>query len=129
MSERSKKLLEVMMKKRGYIYPSYRMLAEDDPEFLETYDKLYELAMLRKRIFPEKVKELFFICAIAARNPGDASGMKNHMKRALEKGATEAEILEALKCTLFPGGALSLLYSVSTLIDVLRERGASTGRL
>jgi alkylhydroperoxidase/carboxymuconolactone decarboxylase family protein YurZ len=129
MSERSRKLLEVMMKKRGYVYPSYRMLAEDDPEFLETYDKLYELAMLRTRIFPEKIKELFFICALAARNPGDASAMKNHMKRALDKGATEAEILEALKCTLLPGGALSLLYSINTLIDILRERGASTGKV
>jgi len=129
MSERSKRLLDEMMKKRGYIYPSYRMLAEDDPEFLETYDKLYELAMLRTRIFPEKVKELFFICAIAARNPGDASGMKNHMKRALEKGASKEEILEALKCALFPGGALSLLYSINTLIDVLKEREATQGRV
>jgi len=128
MSDRSKRLLEQMMKKRGYIYPSYRMLAEDDPEFLETYDKLYELAMLRTRIFPEKIKELFFICAIAARNPGDTSGMRNHMRRALEKGATKEEILEALKCALFPGGALSLLYSINTLIEVLKEREANLGR-
>ena len=128
MSEKSKRLLEMMMKKRGYIYPSYRMLAEDDPEFLETYDKLYELAMLRTRIFPEKIKELFFICAIAARNPGDNSGMKNHMKRALEKGATKEEILEALKCAFIPGGALTLLYSINTLIDVIKERDASIGR-
>jgi alkylhydroperoxidase/carboxymuconolactone decarboxylase family protein YurZ len=125
MSERSKRLLEEMMKKRGYVYPSYRFLAEDDPEFLEAYDKLYELVMLRTRIFPEKIKELFFICAIAARNPGDASAMKNHMRRALQMGATREEILEALKCTLFPGGALSLLYSVNTLLEVLKERGPS----
>ncbi|MEM2942471.1 MAG: carboxymuconolactone decarboxylase family protein [Candidatus Bathyarchaeia archaeon] len=125
MSERSRRLLEEMMRKRGYIYPSYKVLAEDDPEFLETYDKLYELAMLRTRIFPEKIKELFFICAIAARNPGDASAMRNHMRRALERGATKEEILEALKCALFPGGALSLLYSINTLIEVLKERGPS----
>jgi hypothetical protein len=87
MSERSKRLLEEMMKKRGYIYPSYRMLADDDPDFLETYDKLYELAILRKRIFPEKIKELFFICAIAARNPGDASA----------RAITKSETLERLE--------------------------------
>jgi alkylhydroperoxidase/carboxymuconolactone decarboxylase family protein YurZ len=128
MSERSKRLLEEMMKKRGYIYPSYRVLAEDDPEFLETYDKLYELAMLKTMIFPEKIKELFFIAAIAARNPGDSSAMKNHMRRALEKGARRDEILEALKCAFFPGGALSLLYSINTLIEVIRERDAAAGR-
>lgn len=125
MSERSKRLLEEMMKKTGYIYPSYRMLAEDDPDFLETYFKLYELAMSKTQIFPEKIKELFFICTIAGRNPGDASAMRNHMVRALEEGATKEEILEALKCTLFPGGALSLLYGVNTLIEVLKERDLS----
>ncbi len=44
------------MKKRGYICPSYGMFAEDDPDFLETYDKIYDLAILRTRIFPEKIK-------------------------------------------------------------------------
>ncbi|MGQ9542542.1 MAG: carboxymuconolactone decarboxylase family protein [Candidatus Bathyarchaeia archaeon] len=123
MSERSKRLLDEMMRKRGYVYPSYRMLAEDDPDFLETYDKLYELAMIRTRIFPEKVKELFYVAAIAARNPGDNSALKNHMRRALEKGAKKEEILEALKCAFFPGGALSLLYSINTLMEILKERG------
>ena len=36
--------------------PIIGMLAEDDPDFLETYDKLCELAMLRTRIFPEEIK-------------------------------------------------------------------------
>jgi len=111
------------MKKRGYVYPSYTMLANADPDFLETYDRLYELVMLRKRRFPEKMKELFFLCAIAGRSPGDTNAMKNHMKRALEKGATKEEILEALECTFFPSGALSLLYSINVLIDLLKEQG------
>lgn len=110
------------MKKRGYVYPSYRMLANSDPDFLEAYDKLYELVMLRKRRFPEKMKELFFLCAIAARSPGDTNAMKNHMKRALEKGATKNEILEALECAFFPGGALTLLYSINVLIDLVKEQ-------
>ena len=128
MSEKSKRLLEDMRKKRGYIYPSYKVLAEDDPDFLESYDKLYELTMLRTIIFPEKIKELFFVCAIAARNPGDTSAMKNHLRRALDKGATRAEILEALKCVFFPGGALSLLYTINTLIQVEKERDAASQR-
>ena len=123
MKTKSKRLLDYMSKKRGYIYPSYRMLANVDPDFLEAYDALYELVMLRKRIFPEKMKELFFLCAIAARNPGDANAMKNHMKRALEKGATKEEIVEALECAFFPGGALSLLYSINVLIELMKERG------
>ena len=59
MKKKSNHLLEDMMKKRGYIYPSYSMLAETDLEFLETYNELYELVMLRKRKFPEKDKGTF----------------------------------------------------------------------
>jgi alkylhydroperoxidase/carboxymuconolactone decarboxylase family protein YurZ len=109
-----------MMKKRGYVYPSYRMLASVDPDFLEVYDRLYEMAMLRKRRFPERIKELFFLCAIAARSPGDTDAMRNHMKRALEKGATKEEILEALECAFFPGGALSLLYGINLLMNLVK---------
>ncbi len=120
--DKSQRLLDAMVKKRGYIYPSYRQLAEEDPDFLKLYDKLYELVMLRKRIFPEKLKELFFLCAIAARNPGDTVALRNHMKRALEKGATKEEIVEALECVFFPGGALSLLYSLNVLVDLLENK-------
>ena len=122
MNKKSQRLLEYMMKKRGYVYPSYRVLADEDPDFLKAYDRLYELVMLRKRKFPEKMKELFFLCAIAARSPGDTNAMKNHMKRAMEKGATKDEILEALECAFFPGGALSLLYGINLLIDLAKEQ-------
>lgn len=109
------------MKKRGYGYSSLRLLAEKDPAFLEAYDKLYDLVMRRKRIFPEKVKELFFLCAIAGRNPSDSNAMKNHMKRALKKGATKEEIIEALECAFLPSGALSLFYSINQLIDLAKD--------
>ena len=122
MNERSKRLLDDMLKKRGYIYPPYQLLAEMDPDFLETYDKLYELVMPRERIFPEKIKELFYIVAIVSRNPSDNEALKNHIKRALNKGAKKEEIVEALQCTFFPGGALSLLYGLRVLMEVLEEK-------
>jgi len=121
MRRKPQQIIENMSKKRGYTYASYRQLAEEDPVFLETYNQLYELVMLRKRIFPEKIKELFFLCAIAARNPGDTTAMRNHMKRALEKGATKQEIVEALECAFFPGGALSLHYSLNMLVELLNQ--------
>ena len=119
MRRKPRQIIENMSKKRGYTYASYRQLAEEDPAFLDTYNQLYELVMLRKRIFPEKIKELFFLCAIAARNPGDTTAMRNHMKRALEKGATKQEIVEALECAFFPGGALSLHYSLNMLVELM----------
>ena len=121
MNEKSKQLLDEMMKKRGYVYPPYELLAKIDPDFLEAYDKIYTLIMPRERIFPEKIKELFYTVAIASRNPGDKNALKNHMKRALEKGAKKEEIVEALQCAFLPGGALTMLYGMDTLMEVLKE--------
>ena len=122
MNERSKRLLDDMLKKRGYIYPPYQLLAEMDPDFLEAYDKLYELVMPRQRIFPEKIKELFYIVAIASRNPGDNEALKNHIKRALDKGAKKEEIAEALQCAFLPGGALTMLYGMKVLMEVIEKQ-------
>jgi alkylhydroperoxidase/carboxymuconolactone decarboxylase family protein YurZ len=121
MNEKSKKLLDEMMKKRGYVYPPFELLAQTDPDFLEAYDKIYELIMPRKRIFPEKIKELFYVVAIASRNPGDTNALKNHIKRALRKGAKKEEIVEALQSAFLPGGALTMLYGMNTLMQVLDE--------
>ncbi len=122
MNEKSKRLLDEMKKKRGYVYPPYELLAKTDPDFLETYDKIYELIMPRERIFPEKIKELFYVVAIASRNPGDNDALRNHMRRALEKGAKKEEIVEALQCAFLPNGALTMIYGMNTLMQVLNEQ-------
>ena len=121
MTTKSHRLLENMIKARGYAYPSFKLLAEEDPAFLQAYDQLYALIMLRRRRFPEKIKELFFLCSVAGRNPSDTNAMKNHMRRALEKGAKKSEIIEALECAFMPAGALSFLYGINVMIDLLKE--------
>jgi len=122
MNKKSKQLLDEMLKKRGYVYPPYELLAKIDPDFLEAYDKIYELIMPRERIFPEKIKELFYIVAIASRNPGDNEALRNHIKRALRKGAKKEEIVEALQCAFLPGGALTMLYGMNALMKVLDDQ-------
>ena len=123
MSEKTKKLLDEMKKKRGYVYPPYELLARTDPDFLEAYNRIWELIMPRKRIFPEKMKEIFYTVAIASRNPSDKNALKNHIRRALELGATKEEMVEALQCAFLPNGALTMLYGMDTLMEVLNEKG------
>ena len=53
--------------------------------------------------------------------------MVNHVKRAMEHGATRAEILGALEAAAIPGGAPTFLHGVRALIKV-EEGGAPRPR-
>ena len=46
----------------------------------------------------------------------------NHIKRALQHGATKAEILGALEAAAIPGGAPTFVAGVRALVKVLEER-------
>ena len=44
-SERADALIARMKKARGYIYPEWEFAARQDPEFVETYNRIYELGL------------------------------------------------------------------------------------
>jgi alkylhydroperoxidase/carboxymuconolactone decarboxylase family protein YurZ len=50
--------------------------------------------------------------------------VKNHIRRALDLGATEDEIFEAVQCLIFPASGPSLMMGIKCLRAVLEERKA-----
>ena len=50
--------------------------------------------------------------------------VKNHIRRALDLGATEDEIFEAVQCLIFPAGGPSLMMGIKCLRAVLEDRKA-----
>ena len=92
-----------------------------DPELLEKYEELKSYVVNKDGPFPEKHKELFIAVAIAARNPSDADGIRNHLKRALQLGATVEEATEALECALAPCGMPVLIAGCTQLKEIVDE--------
>jgi alkylhydroperoxidase/carboxymuconolactone decarboxylase family protein YurZ len=52
---------------------------------------------------------------------GYGPGLKVHVKRALELGATKEELTEVFQSAYFHTGALTLVHGMIALIDVLKE--------
>jgi alkylhydroperoxidase/carboxymuconolactone decarboxylase family protein YurZ len=117
--KRTKDLIKSMRKKRGYPIPPWEYVAEKDVNFMEAYDKLYTLALMRGKVLPVKTKELIVISLFAFR--GNEGGAYNHMKRALKHGATKQEILEALKTSIIPGGAPTFTVGLRALMRIEQE--------
>jgi AhpD family alkylhydroperoxidase len=106
-------------RRRGFVPYWLRFMAEVDVDFLEAYERIYELTAVRKGALPPKFRELIVVAAVAI--GGYGPGLKEHIRRALRLGATKEEIVEVLQSAYFHTGALTLVHGMVALIDVLKE--------
>ena len=86
-TRRAEALIAKMKAARGYIYPEWEFAARQDPEFVETYNRIYELGLGEGRHVSAKVREFVAIALLAFRG-ADRDGLVAHMQRAIRFGAT-----------------------------------------
>ena len=115
-------LIARMKKARGYIYPEWEFAARQDPEFVETYNRIYELGLGEGKHVSAKVREFVAIALLAFRG-GEKAGLVAHMERAIRFGATREELFEVLETCLIPGGAPTFHRGISALLEVKGGRG------
>ena len=96
--------LQRMQEERGYLLDFHRILAEEDFEFLKSYNALLQSAYLNPNtVNDHKTKELILIgILVAIRSLPDH--IKTHMNVAKKLGATRKEVLEVLEMCLPPAG-------------------------
>ena len=115
--ERADALIARMKAARGYIYPEWELAARQDPEFVEAYNRIYELGLGEGRRVSAKVREFVAIALLAFRG-AEKAGLVAHMKRAIRLGATKEELFEVLETCLVPGGAPTFHRGLSALLEV-----------
>jgi AhpD family alkylhydroperoxidase len=120
---KKQKLMEKMSRERGYLPPAWAYMVENDVDFMEAYDNLYERTLKDGRALPASTRELIAIGILAIRGQGGAVYL--HIKRALRLGATKQEILEAIESTLAPGGAPAFGVAMDALMKVEEEEKQS----
>jgi len=113
-------------KRRGFVPYWLRVMADVDVDFLEAYERIYELTAVRKGRLPAKFREMIVVAAVAI--GGYQSGLKDHIRRALRLGATKEELVEVFQSAYFHTGALTLVHGMIGLIDVLKELEAEKAK-
>ena len=116
-TRRAEALIAKMKAARGYIYPEWEFAARQDPEFVETYNRIYELGLGEGRHVSAKVREFVAIALLAFRG-ADRDGLVAHMQRAIRFGATREEIFEVLETCLVPGGGPTFHRGLGALMEV-----------
>jgi alkylhydroperoxidase/carboxymuconolactone decarboxylase family protein YurZ len=116
-AQRADALIARMKQARGYIYPEWEFAARQDPDFVETYNRIYEQGLGEGRHVSAKVREFVAIALLAFRG-ADKAGLVAHMQRAIRLGATREELFEVLETCLVPGGAPTFHRGLSALLEV-----------
>lgn len=98
---------------------------ELDPEFLAAYGRLVGTP-IRTAALPEKIQHFIRLAVAANATHLYVPAIRGHIRRALDAGATRAEVMEVLECcaTL---GIHSMNIGVPILVDVLEEAGLRDG--
>jgi alkylhydroperoxidase/carboxymuconolactone decarboxylase family protein YurZ len=115
----AKAILEKVKRERGYIHPSREILCERDPHYLEIYHDLFSHVMKERSFLTLKVKEMIITAINAATNYEE--GLRVHIRAALEAGATEDEVFEAIETASLPAGIHTLTYSLPIFAEVCKE--------
>jgi alkylhydroperoxidase/carboxymuconolactone decarboxylase family protein YurZ len=92
-----------------------------DATFFEAYLN-FSAVPYRKNHLPDKIKDFIAIAVDAASTHLYTPGIRQHIRAALEHGATEEEVMEVLELTCTMGIHASNI-GVPLLVEVLEEEG------
>jgi alkylhydroperoxidase/carboxymuconolactone decarboxylase family protein YurZ len=122
-TDRLTELRELFIAKRGYWNDSWQFILEQDPDFFEGYLHMSSYAWEHGTLSP-KLREFVYIVTVASVTHIFPPGLRQHMRNAIELGATEAELLTVLQIASTVG-IQTFLLGVSSIEDV--RPGATRG--
>lgn len=106
---------------RGTWSEAWEAVVRLDPDFLEAYLR-FSAVPWRHGPLPPKVKEFIYIAIDANATHMYLPGVRQHIKAALDHGATGAEIMEVLELTATLG-IHAMNVGMPVLAEVLSEMG------
>jgi 4-carboxymuconolactone decarboxylase len=118
LSDDAQEYIERLVERRGYAFRLHKVLAGADLDLLKAMDGMVSEAYLSERSLDKKTKELLFILSLTViRAP--QSQIATHIRLALDAGATDREILEAIEIALPEAGIVAFQHGVEVWADVV----------
>jgi alkylhydroperoxidase/carboxymuconolactone decarboxylase family protein YurZ len=125
LTERQQQVKDEFIRVRGAWGATWESILRLDANFLEAYMN-FSAVPWRKNHLDDKVKEFIYIAADAAATHLYVPGIAQHLKKAIEFGATREELMEVLELTSTLGIHACNL-GVPILLEVLEEEGKRSG--
>lgn len=120
--EERRAYLDGLVEKRGYVLDYHKVLAEQDFDALRALNGLIESVYLAERRLDRKTKELLFVLSLTVMR-SEKGHIKSHVNAALEAGATEGEILEAIELAIPEAGIVAFQHGFDAWKEVVVAKG------
>lgn len=98
------------------VFPMHEYLAAHDPNGLDGYNSFLMSSIYEQDALEPKYKEIILACACITAG-SSAPVIASHCRKALEYGATRAEILQAIEMTSAVFATRSMAAGVSALVE------------
>ncbi|MEU7873752.1 carboxymuconolactone decarboxylase family protein [Dactylosporangium sp. NPDC049140] len=125
LTARQQEIKDEFIRVRGTWSETWEGVLRLDPEFLKAYLD-FSAVPWRNGVLEPKVKEFIYIAIDANATHMYLPGVRQHIRTALELGATPQEIMEVLELSATLG-IHAMNIGVPVLVEVLQEKGLRTG--
>ena len=122
LTPEAKRLRDDFIEARGYWNDFWDGLLRLDPDFFQAYIAFSSVPWKKGPLEP-KMKELIYIAIDAATTHLYEPGLRQHMRNALNYGATKEEIMEVLELVSVLG-----IHACTLGVPVLIEELAAAGK-
>lgn len=126
LTPRQQQIKDEFIRVRGTWSDAWQNVLELDAEFLRAYLQWSALPARKGHLEP-RVREFIFIAADAAATHLYTPGIRQHVRAALDLGATATEIMEVLELTSTLG-IHACNVGIPLLLEVLARRGSAPDR-
>lgn len=122
-AEREEVLAQIR-KRRGFTLPIHDLMAEVDVEILRRYNDLASYVIFGPEPRALDLKTRFLVLVgITTAVREDREGIEWSSRRAMEHGATEQEVLEAILLAGLPAGSPAVEYAARAFREMKEGRG------
>lgn len=121
LSARQEEIKAEFTEKRGYWNPFWDEMLYLDPEFFAAYTQFSSVPWVSGTLEP-KVKELVYTAFDVSATHLYVSGLRQHIRNALDYGATREEVLEVIELASVIG-----IHSCTVGVPILVEELAAAG--
>lgn len=121
LDARREELKQAFMRARGFWATDWDPVLELAPEFFAAYTAFSSVPWKTGTLEP-RIRELIYVAIDAATTHLHESGLRTHVRNALNHGATKEEIMEVYELTSVLG-IHTMTVGVPAMLDVMRELG------
>lgn len=105
-SQEKRAYMDKMRRDRGYIVDMHKILVTADFDWVKAYDPFVRATYTNQRLLDRKTKELIQLTVETALK-AEVDQIQEHIRLAIEHGASPQEVLEAMECVVMPMGMLA----------------------